>query len=177
MDFTGIFQTVEGWIIASVGGVSFAGILAAVIYGCLKGAFSKTIAKAGLEKTQEEAAEKAAEKAVGKVKKLSFEQSLQPIVETQLKKITLEAQDLVKKELEEVKDKYTKLLAVLEALSKYFDNSIGVSDTAKAELKDAIEEAKTETPENIVVEEIKVEEVVEEEKPIETKKKSTRVER
>ena len=177
MDFTGIFNTVWGWIVASLGGVSLAGILAAIIYGCLKGAFNKAIAKINVEEVAKDVSRETMEQTVAQVKGLSFKQSLQPIVETQLKKITLEAQELVKKELEEVKEKYDKLLLVLEALSKYFDNSIGVSEEAKSALKDAIEVAKEESVEEHTESEVVVESVDVEEKPTEETKKSTRVER
>lgn len=177
MDFTGIFQTVWGWILAAVGGLSFTGILTAVIWVCLKGSFNRAIEKANLKKTQEDAAEQAAEKAVDKIKNVSFKQSLQPVVESQLKKVSEEAQEMVKAELEEVNANYTKLLNVLEALSKYFDNSIGVSEDAKAELKSAIAQAREEKVDEHLEEEIKVEQEKEEvaEKP--KKSSSTRVER
>lgn len=177
MDFTGIFNTVLGWIVAAVGGVTLSGIIAVIIYGCLKGAFNRTIVKAGLEKTQEVAAEKAAEKAVEKIKKVSFKQSLQPVIESQLKKVTEEAQELVKKEMKETQDKYDKLLLVLEALSKYFDNSIGVSEEAKAELKKAIALAKEEPIDESVEEKIEIEEIHEEDVVVEEKPSSARVER
>jgi len=177
MDFTGIFNTVWGWIIASVGGVSLAGILTAILWAVLKGSFNRAIAKANLEKTQADAAEIAAEKAVAKIKNVSYKQSLQPVVESQLKKVTEEAQEMVKKELEEVNYQYTRLLAVLEALSKYFDNSIGVSDEAKENLKIAIASAKEMKVDERVEEEIKVEEFKEEPVVVEQPKKSSKVER
>jgi hypothetical protein len=65
------------------------------------------------------------------------------------------------------------VILILERLSAYFDNSIGVSEQAKAELKKAIADAKNEvkTAESIVeVEDIKKVEKIE-------TKKSTKVER
>ena len=184
MDFTGIFNTVWGWVIASVGGVSLAGILTTILWAILKSSFNRTIEKANLERTQEVAAEKAADKAVSKIKSVSYKQSLQPVVESQLKKVTEEAQEMVKAELQEVNDNYNKLLAILEALSKYFDNSIGVSDSAKAELKNAIAEAKSDKTYTYVEEEVKVNEIKEEPKedspsPVSTAEptKSSKVER
>ena len=177
MDFTEIFNTVWGWVIATVGGVSVASIISGILWVTLKASFNKTIQKANLEKTQAEAAEMAAAKAIEKIKALSFKQSLQPVVESQLKKITEETQVLVREELEEVKDRYNKLLLVLEALSKYFDNSIGVSDDAKQALKDAIEDAKNESIEEYVEEEVVVEEAKEEPKTDTKKTSNTSVDR
>lgn len=121
-------------------GISVSGIISAVIYGCLKGAFNKTISKINVEKIADEATEKGIEK----VKKISYEQSIQPLVESELKKIDEYAAKEFKKELEEVKDSYDKLLVVLEKLAAYFDNSIGVSEESKKELHQAIEDAKSE---------------------------------
>lgn len=125
-------------------GISVSGIISAVIYGCLKGAFNKTISKLNVEKIVNDATEKSVEKGIDKVKKISYEQSIQPLVESELKKIDEYAAKEFKKELEEVKGSYDKLLVVLEKLASYFDNSIGVSEESKAELHKAIEDAKRE---------------------------------
>ena len=115
-----------------VAGVSVTGILSAVIYGCLKGAFSKTISKVNVEKICEDATSKG----IDKVKEVSFKQSIQPLCESELKKITEQANDYMKSYLDEMNKKYDQLIEIIEKLSAYFDNSIGVSDTAKEDLKD-----------------------------------------
>lgn len=163
MDFSAIFSTVWGWILAAVGGVSLSAIIATIIYLCLKGAFNRTIERANLKKTQEDAAEQAADKAVAKIKNLSYKQSLQPIIEGQLKLITENAQEMVKKELNELKEQNNKMLNVIACLARYFDNSIGVAEDVKQDLKNAIADARTEKitedteQEIVVVEEPKVE--------------------
>jgi len=139
MDFSGIFQSVEGWVIASVGGVSLAGIISFIIWAVLKSAFNKVIIKANLKATQEE----------------------------ELKKIVEQAQELVAQELESVNKRYDKLVNVLEALASYFDNSIGVSDEAKQSLKEALAEAKEIKIEPEIEQEVKVEEVVSQEVKVE----------
>lgn len=121
-----------------VAGVSVTGILSAVIYGCLKGAFSKTISKVNVEKICEDATSKG----IDKVKEVSFKQSIQPLCESELKKITEQANDYMKAYLDEMNKKYDQLIEIIEKLSAYFDNSIGVSDTAKEDLKDSINKAK-----------------------------------
>lgn len=121
-----------------VAGVSVTGILSAVIYGCLKGAFSKTISKVNVEKICEDATSKG----IDRVKEVSFKQSIQPLCESELKKITEQANDYMKSYLDEMNKKYDQLIEIIEKLSAYFDNSIGVSDTAKEDLKDSINKAK-----------------------------------
>lgn len=121
-----------------VSGISIAGILSAVIYGVLRGAFNKTISKINVK----DISEKATEKGIEKIKEVSFKQSIQPLVESELKKITEQANAYIKDELNEVNENYKNLIACIEALAKYFDNSIGVPQSAKDELKEKIAIAK-----------------------------------
>lgn len=76
------------------------------------------------------------------IKNISFEQTIQPLVESELKKVIEAANEYIKQQLKETQEGYNKLINCLEKLAAYFDNSIGVSDEAKTELKQAIEEAK-----------------------------------
>lgn len=115
------------------------------------------------------------------IKNISFEQTIQPLVESELKKVIEAANEYIKQQLKETQEGYNKLINCLEKLAAYFDNSIGVSDEAKTELKQAIEEAKV-PAEPVNTFETKV--VVEEEQPkesvTETKKaskKSAEIER
>lgn len=135
-----ILNEIWVWIVSALGGVSLAGVISAAIYGCLKGAFSKTISKINVEKI----AKDATDKGIDKVKAVSFSHSIQPLVESELKKINEMSVEVVKKELNEVKAEYKTLINIIKKLSAYFDNSIGVSDTAKQELKQAIAEAENE---------------------------------
>lgn len=146
-------------------GVSLGGIASAVICGCIKGISNKALQKLNVEKITEAATEKG----IDRIKKVSFSQTIQPIVESELKKITEQANAYIKEELNNVQAKYDNLIVILEKLSAYFNNSIGVSETSKEELHNAINSAKT-TPnsvETVLVEE----EVKEEEKTVVTTKK------
>ena len=174
-----ILNEIWVWIVSALGGVSLAGVISAAIYGCLKGAFSKTISKIDVEKI----AKDATNKGIDKVKAVSFSHSIQPLVESELKKINELSVEVVKKELNEVKAEYKTLINIVKKLSAYFDNSIGVSDTAKQELKQAIAEAENEPvePTNYAVVG-KVEEEDEakdktEREPLQDVKKATSVER
>ncbi len=142
-----------------VTGISVSGIIAAVIYGCLKGAFSKTINTTVGKINVEKISEQATDKGIEKIKNISFTQSIQPLVESELKKITEAANQYINTALNKTQEQYTKLITVLQALAAYFDNSIGVSEEAKQQLRTAIESAeslkiKPETVENIIVEEV-----------------------
>lgn len=164
-----IFTQAVVWIGTALGGISLAGIITAILYGCIKGAFNKTISKINVQKIADEATEKGVEK----VRKVSFTHSIQPLVESKLEKINEKATEVIDKSVQALNVKFDNVILILERLSAYFDNSIGVSEQAKAELKKAIADAKNEvkTAESIV----EVEDVTKVEKT-ETKK-STKVER
>lgn len=155
-----------------VAGISVSGILSAIIYGCLKGAFNRTISKINVEKI----AEKATDKGIEKVKTVSFEHSIQPLVESELEKIDEKIAKQFKEELKKVQDNYDKIIAVLEKFYAYFDDSM-VSETKKQELKQALEDAKSapKTAESVLVEEIIVEEPKQAVEPEKTAKKSAKV--
>ena len=170
-----ILNQVWVWLVSAIGGISVAGIITAIIYGSLKGAFNKAISKINVEKISEQATEKGIER----VKKITFTHSIQPIVESELKKVNEYSVEILKTYMEETAKKYENVLNVLDKLSAYFDNSIGVSENAKNELKQAIAEAKNEpiTVESVVVDENIKETIIETVEPTKTAKKPTKVER
>ena len=140
------------WIMSAIGGVSLSAIISAIIYGCLKGAFNKTISKINVESI----ADKATEKGVERVKKVSFTHNIQPLVESELKKVNEHSVEVLKKELADVQTKYDNVIDILDKLACYFDNSIGVAEEKKAELKQAIAKAQNKpmVAESVVVDEI-----------------------
>lgn len=140
------------WIMSAVGGVSLSAIISAITYGCLKGGFNKAISKINVESI----ADKATEKGVERVKKVSFTHNIQPLVESELKKVNEHSVEVLKKELADVQAKYDNVINILEKLACYFDNSIGVADEKKAELKQAIAKAQNKpmVAESVVVDEI-----------------------
>lgn len=137
-------------------GVSIGGIISAVIYGVLKGAFNKTISKINVKKIAEEATDKGIER----VKTVSFQHSIQPIVESEISKIDEKVAKRFTDELKKVQDNYDKLVTVLVKLSAYFDGSIGVTEQAKAELHEALENAQSKPTavESVIVGEVVVDE-------------------
>ena len=147
-----VLDIIWQYIAPIFGGLSIAGIISAIIYGCLKGAFNRTISKINTEKIAKDAVDKGVEK----VKEVSFKHNIQPIVQSELKKVTEEANEYLKQELESVKEQYAKLLNVLGKFAAYFDNSIGVPDEAKQELKQALLDAEIEPTTGEIVVDSKV---------------------
>lgn len=140
------------WIMSAIGGVSLSAIISSIIYGCLKGAFNKTISKINVESI----ADKATEKGIERVKKVSFTHNIQPLVESGLEKVNEKAVETLREELVKLDNKYNNIINILEKQAAYFDNSIGVAEEKKVELKQAIAEAQNKpmVAESVVVDEI-----------------------
>ena len=170
-----MFNEIWVWIVSALGGISLSAIISAIIYGCLKGAFNKAIAKINVQKI----ADQATEKGVERVKKVAFTHSIQPLVESELKKVNEHSVEVLNAKLEDVENKYNNIINILEKQAAYFDNSIGVPEEKKEELKQAIAEAKNEpkTAESVVVEENIEETPKQAAEPLKTAKNTTKVER
>lgn len=140
------------WILSLCGGLTLSGVVTAVVGVCLKASFTKAINRINVEKI----ADKATEKGVERVKKITFTHNIQPICESELSKINEKANEHIVKTVEKMEKKLDAIIEIQEKQARYFDNSIGVTDDAKKELKEAIEKAKTthvEPVESVIVEE------------------------
>lgn len=62
-------------------------------------------------------------------------------MESELRKISEEANRRIDSKIDEMNTNYTKLVNILAKLAAYFDNSIAVTDEAKKELYNAIADA------------------------------------
>ena len=153
------------WAAPFLSGVSITGVLAGVIYLCLKSAFNKQLNKLDVESIIDKKVDKAVKT---KIETVSFTHSIKPLCESELQKINEFANDYIKLTVAGLENKLDKVILIQEKQAKYFDNSIGVSQEAKDELKKVIEEAKIIHVEP--VESIINEELPKEEKPVEIKK-------
>ena len=163
------------WIMSAIGGLSLSAIISSIIYGCLKGAFNKTISKINVESI----ADKATEKGIERVKKVSFTHNIQPLVESGLEKVNEKAVETLKEELVKLDNKYNNIINILEKQAAYFDNSIGVPEEKKAELKQAIVEAqkKPVVSESVVIDEIVIPNTKQAVEPKTERNSTTKVER
>lgn len=125
------------WVLPIGGGITLGAIIIFIGTLLIKGAFNKITAKLNIDKLQETAILRAIEK----IKTISFEQSIQPVVESGLKKVSEEANGRIAEAYGDLRKRYDALLGVVVALSAYFDNSVGVPDETKKALKDAIDKA------------------------------------
>ena len=163
------------WIMSAIGGLSLSAIISSIIYGCLKGAFNKTISKINVESI----ADKATEKGIERVKKVSFTHNIQPLVESGLEKVNEKAVETLREELVKLDNKYNNIINILEKQAAYFDNSIGVPEEKKAELKQAIVKAQNKpvVAESVVIDEIVIPSTKQAVEPKIERNSTTKVER
>ena len=150
MDFTEILSNVWTWIAGAVGTVSI-GTLIGLITALINSAKQRKVAQAYYDSV-ERLVREATGAGIDKVKSISFSHDIQPLVESKLQLVYEYSVKLLTKKLAEVENQYAHLVSVVEALAKYFDNSIGVSEEAKEGLKKALEEAKSSVAETQPVE-------------------------
>ena len=162
------------WALGIIGGISITAIITAIICGCLKGAFSKVIAKIDTKKL----ADRAVDEGIAKVKKIAFTHNIQPLVESGMEKVYENMNQKLTEALAKLYKKQDKMINIMEKFYAYFDNSMVADETKKA-LKDAIAEAKDE---RVEIDSVVVEETIEPEEksivaPVEAVKTHAKVER
>ena len=151
------------WLSGFLGSISISSVIQ-IIYNAYKlRKIKKWIEHNNNQEIAKEQGERAVLQTVEQIKNVTFKQNIQPIVEAELEKVNEKSAKFIEQELKKTQEGYKKLVKVIENLAAYFDNSIGVSEEAKQNLKNALTEAKIEpTIENdIELEEIVVEENIE----------------
>lgn len=132
-----VLDQIWQYVLPVGGGVTLGAMIIAVIVPIIKGVITKAVSKIDVEKIENTAVDKGLEK----IKTVSFKQSIQPLCESELKKVTETANKYIKDQIDTMNENYTKLIVILTKLSAYFDNSIAVTEQAKAELKQALADA------------------------------------
>lgn len=133
------------------------GFLSTLITVLIKALINRKINALNLE----EAEKKAVEQGIEQVKQISFTQTLQPIANSELMKITENANRYMEDCLKDVYGKLDKIIEIQAKQASYFDGSIAVSDKTKEEMKELIAQALNKP---LTEQTIKVEQVIEENK-------------
>lgn len=140
MDWTQLLNSAYTWIVGLVGSVGI-GTLVGCVVGLINSRKQHKIAQAYYDSV-EKLVNDSYNAGIDRIKNVTFNHDIQPLVKSELEKVNEYATSFVKEELDCVKLQYTKFVNIIEALAKYFDNSIGVSEEAKEALKQAINDAK-----------------------------------
>lgn len=78
------------------------------------------------------------------IKGVSFVQSIEPLVKSELVKVSEQAKMVSQREVKNLIAKYDKIIEILQALKTYFDDSAFISQENKEKLQQKIDNAKTE---------------------------------
>ena len=162
-----IWEMIAPYFSGGVAGV----LITCVIIPIMRGMLTKATAKLdieGLLKKLNDAIDGAVNKAVDKVQTISFKQSIQPLVESELEKVTEKANEYIEGQVADLRESNEKIVAALSALGAYFEDSI-VPDAKKAAFAEAIAAAKAPVTEQEIVVEKTVEETP---APVKKSKKS-----
>ena len=141
------------------GGVAGA-LITCIVVPIIRGVITKATAKLDIDgalKKQTDAIDGAVNKAVERVQTISFKQSIQPLVKSELEKVTEKANAYIEDEVGALRESNEKIVEVLAALGSYFEDSI-VPDAKKQAFYEALAAAQGSAKEQEIV----VEEIVEE---------------
>lgn len=158
------------FVVLFLGSAVGSAIVSGIVGGFVKG---KVESKIG-NKAIKDAAREIMQEMMAEIKTVTFKQNIQPIVNSELEKVTEKVDSHLLKETQEQKGLMVKIIKILEKFIAYFDYSIGVPEKVKEEAKQALAEAQVE---NVVVEneefEVQVvDEPKEEPKVVENKSKN-----
>lgn len=156
-------QNIWNWVLPIGGGLTVGAIIVTIGLFILKATFNKAIAALGIDKfvkKVEDTQHEASDKAVERIKEISFKQSIQPIVESELEKVTEKANGYIEGQVSDLRESNERIVTAIAALGAYFEDSI-VPDAKKAAFAEAIAAAKSpvKAQEVAVVEEVVEEEV------------------
>lgn len=165
-----ILHSLSSWIIGILGGISITAVVGYLLWTAIKGIINRIFSTQNIKRIYQQTSKDAIEE----VKTISFEQSIQPALESELVKVTEAANKYIERSYKEFSIKLDKLTKILIGLVEYFDNSVGVPEEAKAKLHESIKDAlvvEAYKPQKIHIEQVKS---VEETKEIKQENNSVR---
>lgn len=138
MEITELWSKIVIYVTSALGSISIGAIISWVIAIANSARIKKTIAQFRAN----EIANAAVDNGLEKIKTITYKHDIQPLVESELKKVNEYSVEVLKKELAMVRLQYAQLIGIIEALSHYFDNAYGVNEDAKEDLQAQIDNAK-----------------------------------
>lgn len=168
LTFVEELQNVWNIISPYLTGITLGGIISCFFYAFFSGSIKKFINKIQIG----DMVEKTVNETMEQIKDVAISIDLQPLIETELKKVVNVVDEKIQQAYETNNAKCDAIINCFEKLACYFDNSIGVSQENKEALHNAIDEAKninkTET-----IESIDVKPIIVDKKLVKSQKKTT----
>lgn len=113
-------------------------VISAVITIVVKKIVDKKLSKIDAKQVADEATNAC----LNKIKDVSFEHNIKPMVESELIKVRDEAKLIVKDEVKEIVKGNNDIIAILQALKTYFDDSAFISQDKKDNVQTIIDNSK-----------------------------------
>lgn len=167
-----VWQSVWAWVIGIICGIGAGTLIAFLLKEVLIGIGKRIAEKIALKDLYD----KTLEESKKGLKQITFKQSIEPLVNSELEKVNEKVDARLTNELAELKRKNDLMLKALQKFASFFDDSYMVNAEKKEELKQVFEEYnKLEIPQEqeIIIE--SHEEEKEEQETTEEEKKSQKV--
>ena len=146
-----VLNSVLAWVLGILGGVSFTAIGIFILRSVIISIGKKIAEKITLKKFHDELMEEHKKS----VKEISFKQSIEPLVLSNLEKVNEKVDERLTRELKELKTRNDKLVNIIKCFASFFDDSYMVNAEKKQALQEAFEDYKIIEPiqdQEIVVE-------------------------
>ena len=141
-------------------------VISAIVSGVITIIIKKIVDKKLSTIDAEKVANQATDACLNKIKDVSFEHSIKPLVDSELIKVREESKQIVKNEVKSIVKGNNDIIAILQSLKTYFDDSAFISQDKKDNVQAIIDNSKEKVVEpvesKVVIEEpsVKVEEKV-----------------
>jgi hypothetical protein len=124
-------------------------IITATISAIITVIIKKIVDKALSKIDSERVANQATDACLNKIKDVSFEHTIKPLVDSELIKVREEAKQIVKDEVKEIVKGNNDIIAILQALKTYFDDSAFISQDKKDNVQAIIDNAREQVVEPV----------------------------
>lgn len=141
--FKNVWEKGKAWVIGACSGLSVSAIMAAIIL-----VFVRRITNNGIDRIEKKTdASTIADLATNKLEEhfanTTIDVNIAPLMEKQYKILAAEVYETLFKIIQKQDEKYLAMVKCFEKLSHYYDGSIGITDSQKEELAQAIAYAKS----------------------------------
>ena len=136
------WEKCKGWLIGAFSGVSLSVIVAAIMSVLIKRATNKGFDKLEKNTNSTTIADLSSQKILDKLSNVALDVNIKPVLASQYKAMSEEINGELTINLQKQDKKNLAVINLVEKLGNYFDCSVAVSDEAKAEFKQAVQEAK-----------------------------------
>lgn len=136
-----IIQNIWNYALPIAGGITVSAIVIFVATIAIKTIINRAIAKIDIQRIED----RAVEQGVQKIRTVSFQQSIEPLVKSELRKVVEAVDERFSEQfiarLSELQAKYDKIIGVLEGIFAFYEKSSVIPAEKKQAVKEKLAEA------------------------------------